>query len=613
MAPFFLRKPAERFTIPYEGGKNMINIHALHHQTTIPYAYAKDTNTLYVRVRTARHDVSEIRVFYRDRYLRKKIYKIRTLKNSYRDNLYDYYDGLLDLKRNRYEYYFVLRDNDGKIWYMDERGAWRKKPRVLRPYVYPYIAADDVYEGENWLKESICYQIFPDRFHRAEDADVIIDEKCELTPWGQTPRHRSFFGGNIKGITEKIPYLKELGINLLYFTPLFESASNHKYNTKDYYKIDPSFGSLEETKELVRLCHEAGIRVVFDAVFNHTGNDFFAFEDIYVHQEDSRFKDWYHIDSYPVSKERINYYTFSNSLAYMPKLNLKNREARMYLLEVARYWIREVDIDGYRLDVCDELSHDFLRDLRRVVKDTKKDAVIIGEIMHEAEDFLEGKELDSIMNYPFRHAMIDTFARDELSMDDFFQVLVHNQTIYREEITHQMLNLLGSHDTPRFITASGGSKEKLKLATAFQFLYKGVPYVYYGDEVGITGGDDPLCRKTMIWDEEKRDNDLLEFFKKTIRIRKEYPELVYGDFKIELIRGRVFSFSRNYEGRTIMAFFNLHKRMREVSVKNSVRGRDLYTGDLIKISGKLVMEPQSFMVIEVENVPDKNIEEAIHA
>lgn len=602
MAPFFIkeREGTDAAAFPEEGGKFMINIHALHHQTTIPYAYPKDKDHLYVRVRTARHDVSEIRVFYRDRYLRKKIYKIRTLKNAYRDNLYDYYDGLLNLKRNRYEYYFVLRDNHGKTWYMDERGAWTKKPRVLRPYAYPYIAADDVYEGEDWLKESICYQIFPDRFHRALESDALVSDSRQLTPWGQTPKSRSFFGGNIKGITEKIPYLKDLGINLLYFTPLFESASNHKYNTKDYYKIDPSFGSLEETKELVRLCHEAGIRVVFDAVFNHTGNDFFAFEDIYVHQEDSRFKDWYHIDSYPVSKERINYYTFSNALAYMPKLNLKNREARMYLLEVARYWIREVDIDGYRLDVCDELSHDFLRDLRRVVKETKSDAVIIGEIMHEAEDFLEGKELDSIMNYPFRHAMIDTFAREELSMDDFFQVLVHNQTIYREEITHQMLNLLGSHDTQRFITASGGSRAKLKLATAFQFLYKGVPYVYYGDEVGLTGGEDPLCRKTMVWEEDKRDNDLLEFFKKIIKIRKDHPFLTYGDFKIELIRGRLFAFSRNHEGKTIMAFFNLHERMREVSIIKPLKGRDLYTGETVEIGSKLAMEPQSFLVIEVE-------------
>ncbi|HSR03373.1 MAG TPA: glycoside hydrolase family 13 protein [Proteiniclasticum sp.] len=578
----------------------MINIHALHHQTTNPYAYAKDKDHLYVRLRTAKDDFSEIKVYYRDRYLTKNIFKIKTLKKSYKDMHFDYYDEVIDLERNRYAYYFLLRDQEGKVWYMDERGAWEKKPRVLRHYAFPYIAEEDVYEGEDWLKKSICYQIFPDRFHRSEDAKVIVNEK-KLTPWGDTPANRSHFGGNIKGITEKIPYLQDLGITLLYFTPLFESTSNHKYNTKDYYKIDPNFGTLEETKEMVSKCHDAGIRVVFDAVFNHTGHDFFAFEDVLSHQEESRYKDWYHLDSFPVSKEKVNYYTFANYIAYMPKINLKNTAAREYFLDVARYWIKETGIDGYRLDVCDELSHSFLKDLRKVVKETKNDAVIIGEIMHEAESFLEGNELDSIMNYPFRHAMIDTFAREELSLEEFFQVLIHNQTIYREEITHQMLNLLGSHDTPRFLTETKGSKEKLKLATAFQFLYKGVPYVYYGDEVGISGGKDPLCRRTMIWDEKAWDQDLLGFFKDTIRVRKENEVLVDGDFQVEMISGRVFSFSRNLEGKRIIVFFNLDKRLREITLPEIVKGRNLYTGERVVLDGKIELKGLSFIALEVDS------------
>lgn len=575
----------------------MINIHALHHQTTIPYAYAKDKDHLYVRLRTARDDFSEIKVYYRDRYLTKNIFKIRTMKKSYRDIHFDYYDAVLDLPRNRYAYYFLLRDHEGKVLYMDERGVWEKRPRVLRHYAFPYIAEEDVYEGEDWLKKSVCYQIFPDRFHRSENAEVVIGEK-KLSPWGDTPTTRSHFGGNIKGITEKIPYLSELGITLLYFTPLFESTSNHKYNTKDYYKIDPSFGTLEETKELVAKCHEKGIRVVFDAVFNHTGHDFFAFEDVLKHQEESRYKDWYHLDSFPVSKEKVNYYTFANYIAYMPKINLKNLAARQYLLDVARYWIEETGIDGYRLDVCDELSHSFLKDLRKVVKETKKDAVIIGEIMHEAEDFLEGSELDSIMNYPFRHAMIDTFARGELSLEEFFQVLIHNQTIYREEITHQMLNLLGSHDTPRFLTETRGSREKLMLATAFQFLYKGVPYVYYGDEIGISGGMDPLCRRTMSWDRGDWDMELFRFFQETIRMRKENDVLSEGDFQVEMISGKVFSFSRNHNGKRILAFFNLDNRLREIELKEKLTGTDLYTGENVVLDGSIRMKGLSFLAME---------------
>ncbi len=586
----------------------MINIHALHHQTTIPYAYAKDKDHLYVRVRSAKNDFSEVKVYYRDRYLTKNIFKIKTLKKSYKDLYFDYYDAVIDLPRNRYAYYFQLRDYEGKVWYMDERGSWEKRPRVLRHYAFPYIAEEDVYEGEEWLKNAICYQIFPDRFHRSTEAQVVLDEK-ELTKWGETPSKHSHFGGNIKGITEKIPYLKDLGITLLYFTPLFESTSNHKYNTKDYYKIDPNFGTLEETKELVEKCHEAGIRVVFDAVFNHTGHDFFAFQDVLEKQKESKYRDWYHLDSFPVSKEKVNYYTFANYIAYMPKLNLKNSAARAYFLDVARYWIEETGMDGYRLDVCDELSHSFLKDLRKVVKETKKDAVIIGEIMHEAENFLEGSELDCIMNYPFRNAMLDTFAREELSLEEFFQVLVHNQTIYREEITYQMLNLLGSHDTPRFLTEAKGSKKKLKLATAFQFLYKGVPYVYYGDEVGITGGKDPLCRRTMVWDEKEWSQDLHRFFKETIRIRKENEVLTEGDFQVEMISGRSFSFSRNYNGKRIVAFFNLDNESRELDLSDPVKGRDLYSGEKVVFEKGIQLKGLSFRAVEIEDEKNREKEE----
>lgn len=576
-----------------------MNLHALYHQTTVPYAYPLDGEHLYVRLRAAKGDLSEVKLYYRDRYQWPVLYKIKTMKKSYGDKLFSYYDTTVALHRNRYAYYFVLRSKEGKRYVMDERGIWEKKPKVLRPYQYPYIAGEDVYHGADWLKEAICYQIFPDRFHRGEGSHQVIDERT-LAPWGGRPTTKNHFGGNIKGITEKIPYLKELGVTLLYFTPIFTSSSNHKYNTRDYMEIDPKFGSLEETKELVRRCHEEGIRVVFDAVFNHTGEDFFAFQDVLEKGETSDYTDWYHIDSYPVSRAKANYYTFANGVSYMPKVNLKNRGIREYFLEVARYWIREVDIDGYRLDVCDELSHDFLKELRKVVKEEKEDAVLIGEIMHEAEAFLDGTELDSIMNYPFRHAMLDTFAREELSLTEFFQVLLKNQVLYREDITKQMLNLLGSHDVPRFLSEAGGSKKKLMLATAFQFLYKGVPYVYYGDEIGLTGGKDPLCRKCMIFEEDRQDTLLLSFFKAIIRVRKENPVLTYGDFKLNRVEEKTFHFTRENESERMEVFFNLAPDERRIPIDKNLHGTNVMTHEEVNLDGSCLLQGVSFLAVLVK-------------
>lgn len=582
-----------------------MNIHAMQHSTTIPYAYPKDKDTLYLRVRCSKGEAISMRVFYKDRYARRGFFKVKSMKKSYTTGFFDYYDADISLYRNRYAYYFEIRDKAGVRWYLDERGMNSERGRTLKVFQFPYIAREDVYESPSWLKEAICYQIFPDRFFREEKGDPVPEEEV-LSSWGQKPERKSFFGGNISGITSKIPYLKELGISLLYLTPLFESSSNHKYNTRDYYRIDPSFGTFRETQEMVRRCHENGIRVIFDAVFNHTGNDFFAFRDLLENQEDSVYKDWYHVDSYPVSKVRPSYYTFASNVSHMPKLNLQNREARKYFLDVARYWIREIGIDGYRLDVCDELSHDFLQDLRRAVKEEDREAILVGEIMHGSETFLEGRELDTIMNYPFRDAMTDYFAKGKIGTEVFLNVLVHNQIIYREEMTGQMLNLLGSHDTPRFLTEAKGDKGKLMLAVAFQFFYKGVPYVYYGDEVGIRGGHDPLCRKTMIWEETQQDGNLLSFFKKVISLRKKYRTLTYGDFKVETIQGEAFSFTRSMgegdEGERILILFNVSNDSTQIGIGKAYRGEalDLLTQTPVNLGSEITLDRESFRVFMIQ-------------
>lgn len=385
---------------------------------------------------------------------------------------------------------------------------------------------------------------------------------------GEYSNCKNSFGGDLRGIIEKIDYLKEIGVDLIYLTPIFESSSNHKYNTKDYYKIDPQFGTLDDAKELVKKVHDNGMYILFDAVFNHSGDDFFAFKNLKEEGEKSKYLSWYHLDGKSISKKGCNYYTFANSIKSMPKFRTENEEVRKYLFEVGKYWIDEIGIDGYRLDVCDEVDHRFWRDFKSEIVKVKKDAILVGEIMHESGAFLKGNELDSIMNYPFKNAMVEFFAKRMIDEDEFLDILAINRNIYMDKITRQLWNLLGSHDTARFLTECNNIKERLMLAINFQFTYIGVPYIYYGDEVGMVGGHDPLYRGCMIWDEDKRDKEIFDLYKKLIQFRFENKDvLVYGSFKTLYSKNNVIAYERTKNDKSMRFILNNNDVEKNVSIK----------------------------------------------
>ena len=531
-----------------------MNKHAIYHIPDTPYAYAKDIDTLTVRLKVARNDVISCRIYYKDRYDESNPFQNEDMLVVAETELFSFFQKDISLFRNRYKYFFELVDNDGNQYIYDERGIRvGNADSPITPFQYAYIAKADLYEESKWLQESVAYQIFVDRFC---NGDQSINPEGILK-WGNVNiTHKSRFGGDIQGIIDKLDYLKDLGINLIYLTPIFKSNTSHKYNVTDYYAIDPEFGDIDKVKELVEKCHQRGIRLVLDAVFNHSGSDFFAFKDLLDNQENSKYVDWYFVDTFPVSTSRKTYYTFGEDHRNMPKLNTSNPEVQEYLLKVSEYWIKEVGIDGWRLDVCDEVDHNFWRAFKKRVKSANKDAVIIGEIMHEANSFLKGDQMDSIMNYPFKLAMVDFFAKSRISVEDFSSVLSLNRSIYMDSITRQMWNLIGSHDTPRFLTECGEDIDRIKLAIAFQFTYSGVPYIYYGDEVGITGALDPFSRKCMIWEDEKQNQDILNFYKKMIFFRKENKVLIYGDFKVLYCKDNVLVYERKYKDEKIVIAIN---------------------------------------------------------
>lgn len=444
--------------------------------------------------------------------------------------LFDFYAIEIENDSSRFKYFFEIEDLNGEIIYLMESGLEDKKPEILGFFQFPYILSEDIYEPITWVKDAIVYQIFIDRF--ANKNNLINKDKFQK--WGSRVTPESVFGGNLLGIKTKLNYLINLGINTIYISPIFSSKSNHKYNINNYFEVDIGLGNKNDLRELINECHKFGIKVILDAVFNHSGADFFAFKDILKNGVKSKYKDWYYI-KFNENGRVINYIKFNDNWN-MPKINLANKSAREYFLNVAKYWIKEFQIDGWRLDVCDEISHDFWREFRKVTKSINKDLFIIGEIYHEGKSFLLGDQLDSVMNYKFRDICLDFFAYKKIDAKTLNDKIILRKEGIRDDIYSQLLNVLDSHDTKRFFSECDEDKNKFKLATIFQFTIEGIPYIYYGDEVGITGSYDPDCRKCMIWDENYHNKEIFNHFKKLIELRKNIFHLDLENTSVFLVK-----------------------------------------------------------------------------
>ena len=378
--------------------------------------------------------------------------------------------------------------------------------------------------------------------------------------WGDLPTPKSFAGGDIRGIIEKLDYLKELGINAVYLTPIFQSISNHKYDIRDYRKVDPQFGSLSDVKELVQKAHGMGIRIVMDAVFNHCSMEMEEFEDVLKNGKESPYYEWFLIDGDYPDPERMNYECFA-SCNYMPKLNTANAGVQEFLLKIAAYWIKEADIDGWRLDVSDEVSHDFWRRFRKEVKQLKKDCVIIGENWHDAYPYLMGDQYDSIMNYAFTKACLDYFARGKFDARQMAEKLNGNLMRNTEPVNDMMLNLLDSHDTHRFYTEIGKNKKRLLAAIALLVVFPGAACIYYGTEICMEGSYDPDSRRCFDWEESHWDCAVMQEIKKLLALKQKLV-LRYGTVKIKEEEKMLFV-ERKYKKDRLILRINLTKETRQ--------------------------------------------------
>ncbi|MGG0789767.1 glycoside hydrolase family 13 protein [Peribacillus simplex] len=508
---------------------------SIHHRPNDNYGYTINTETLHIRLRTKKQDISSAGLIFGDPYISDNdgqwLYEELPMSLSGSDNRYDYWHIYVKPPYRRIRYGFKVSSEDESAIYT-EKGFFKEPPRDPGSYfAIPYLHQNEVFGAPEWVKDTIWYQIFPERFANGNpenDPEGVI-------PWGsEEPAVDNFFGGDFEGIIEHLDYLENLGINGIYFTPIFHAYSNHKYDTIDYRSIDPQFGTKETLKTLITECHKRNIRVMLDAVFNHSGYYFPPFQDLLEKGEKSKYKDWFHPHSLPLKGgERPNYETFG-FFESMPKLNTANPEVKEYLLEVSTYWIKEFDIDAWRLDVANEVDQPFWREFRTTVKNIKPDLYILGEIWHDSMPWLRGDQFDAVMNYPFTNQVFRLVASQTINAREFTEEMTAIYHSYPTNVFDVTFNLLGSHDTPRIFTDCGEDLARTKLIHAILLTFNGSPCIYYGDEIGLTGGMDPGCRKCMIWEEEKHNTELFNEIKTLILLRKE-ERLLANDGKFKFL------------------------------------------------------------------------------
>lgn len=491
------------------------------------------------------------------------------MRKEYTDDLFDYWIAAIEPQNKRSRYLFLLTNPEQSILYGEKRTidlGKEKKDGHLHDmgncFCFPYLHNIDVPDAPPWANNMVWYQIFPDRFH---NGDPSLNPEGVL-PWGSDNIHccTVYTGGDLQGIIEKLDYLQDLGITGLYFCPVFQAPSNHRYDTINYYRVDPKLGTNAQFRALVDKAHERGMKVMMDAVFNHIGVESEQWQDVVAKGKDSKYADWFYIKQFPVwpkgrqalDGKHLNYETFGFVPA-MPKLNTENEACRNFLLDVARFWIEDMDCDAWRLDVANEVDHVFWRDFKKTVRRAKKDAYILGEIWHDAMPWLHGDQFDAVMNYPLTNAIIDYFIFGKTNAEAFKFAVNKANGAYPRHVTEMTFNLLESHDTSRIMGVAEGHLPKVKMAYAFLFANCGSPCIFQGGEFGLDGikaNHVENHRECMPWhNTEKQNTELWHFIQTLIRIRKTHLDFTHTEVTWVHAAGTIIAFNK---GDILLVFNN---------------------------------------------------------
>lgn len=441
----------------------------------------------------------------------------------------------------------------------------------------------------DWLADAVVYQIFPERF---ANGDPSLDPP-DVVPWDAEPTRENFFGGDLEGIIQHLDHIRGLGANAIYLTPIFEADTNHRYDAKDYFAIDHRLGDLDTFRRFLDEAHARDIRVILDAVFNHSGDGHWAFRDIIERETESRYVNWFSVEDFPVrSHPEPNYRTCSGCY-YLPKWNAYNPEVRDHHYEVARYWI-EQGIDGWRLDVPYFINDNFWRGFRKVVKGLGEDFYIVAEEWREPESWLQGDLADGTMNYTLRDLVLGFTADRTISGPQFADGMTTLTDRIPAGYRAGMLNLLGSHDTERLVTRHGGDIGATKLAYGLLLAAQGAPMIYYGDEVGLEGENDPGCRAAMPWDTERWNIDLLEHIRGLIGLRTEHEAFRRGDQRVWALSDDAVAVARATDaGEQVVMLVNRGSEPLTIADE----GFTVVRGEVVLSHGSATIAPRALAVV----------------
>lgn len=510
-----------------------MNRSAVLHIPMSQYAFAAAEDAFVIRLRTAKGDVDKCTLFYGDRACTASPVQFteRGMERKYEDELFDFYEASLMPCPARICYYFELVKGEEKIYYYAD-AFHEELPDIVMPdgfvvegrseyYQYPYILRSEVLRLPEWFQEAVVYNIFPDSF--ADGAGSLSGRAAEMR--GADGRVcKSRLGGTISGILENLDYIRGLGFNCLYLNPIFRAGEYHKYDIMDYFHVDPCMGSDEDFRLLVDSVHARGMHIIIDGVFNHCSWYFQQFEDVVEKGGASIYKEWFYDLEFPVRRpdtetEKPGYACFAYERK-MPKLNTSNIHVQDYFARVGRYWVEEFQVDGWRLDVANEVDKNFWRKFRAAVRSANPEAVLIGEVWENAEVWLKGDMFDSVMNYDFRKHCRDFFAMRNTRADGFAGGMTDMFLRYPEQVSRGQLNLLDSHDVPRFYSLCGEDYERWQVAFLYLCMAPGVPSVFYGDECRVGGIREDEYRRAMPWKQDHAETR--QFVKTAIGIRKKW-------------------------------------------------------------------------------------------
>lgn len=495
-----------------------MNRAAIFHTSDTVFAYPVSPHTMALRVLAARDDLHRVRARYRNVYEHTAPMDTADLTKILSDGVHDVFEGRVRVEEKRFRYYFELEGDETLCLTSD--GFIEDPAAVLEDncFVFPYINEDEVPAHPAWARGQGIYQVLVDRY---ADGDPRNNPPgCK--PWDMAPDWETYYGGDFDGLIQKLPYIQSLGLDILYLSPVFLSPTYHKYDTVDYFSVDEIYGGREGLKRLIDAAHALDMRILLDGVFNHCSDRHPYFLDVLEKGAVSPYADWFCIFSYD-DRGRPVYDSFGGLVPSMPRWNTCNPAVVDYLCCAAVYWTRELQVDGWRLDVADEVPHSFWKTFRRRLRAVRPAILLIGEVWNHAAVWLQGDEFDGVTNYKYRRAML-ALARNQWDSQAFWEAVQANLRLYKTTGWPYLVNLLGSHDTARLFTEVN-SAANAELALLVTYCLEGIPLLYYGDEVGLTGGEDPDNRRAMPWD---RHPPLLSWIRQVGELRRIRPALQDG-------------------------------------------------------------------------------------